>query len=953
MTKIAHIAHAYGCACASCSSDGQEQSQGIGTPINLPTTLPTSSAGFQIPGDESSNVVLPNGGMVDETLETAGDRDWFRLTFQAGQMLTISVTGLDHDAGNGVGALSDPYLRVYDLAGNLLFENDDSGPGLNAQISLINTGGSPISIFVEAAAYRDEEAGDYRIAALPPGGSPMPSPEGPLAAIQSNFTLNTSDAVQVYFAETGQVYDDPEFGALTASGFNGYEQAQIWSIFEGIEAFAAIDFEVTTNRAAADLQIATSALPAVSGGTLLGFYYFPGGPGYGFLNNSFPGWTGAAGGTLDAGGFMYGVAIHEFGHGLGLGHPHDSGAGTAVLQGVSSASDRGDFGLNAAPFTQMSYNEGWIGNPAGLASSTSSMGHMATFGALDIAALQAMYGANETHAAGDDVYLLDASNAAGAQYAAIWDTGGVDALVYQGDDDAFIDLRAATLQYEFGGGGFMSYVDGVIAGRTIANGVVIENAETGGGDDQLRGNAAANALIAGAGADDVFGGADDDILDGGAGDDALDGGAGDDILIGGAGRDVIQGGDGGDRFVYAAAAESPVSSAGRDRLTDFSAGDLIDLSAIDADMDQDGFQSFTFFGLQAAGNTAAARELKFYQSSGKTYVVGGVDGDAPADFQIEIEGLHILTEADFLGASAPLLTGGDDDEDLVGGLGADTLNGGGGDDSLTGLAGRDILSGGAGSDRFVYLSAADSPVSSLGRDVIQDFSPDDVIDLSGFDANETRGGLQAFVFLGRQPADNDVAAGEIKYYQSGGNTYVVGGVDDDAPGEFQIEIDGLHNLSAASFLGIADPSLTGDDGDDVIDGGASDDSIMGRDGDDLLTGFGGRDALTGGLGADRFVYLSESDSPVSAVGRDVVNDFETGDLIDLSALYADLNAESGQSFAFLGRQAPQNLAAAGELKYYQTGGKTYVVGGVDSDAPADFQIEFVGLHDFTIDDFIV
>ena len=86
----------------------------------------------------------------------------------------------------------------------------------------------------------------------------------------------------------------------------------------------------------------------------------------------------------------------------------------------------------------------------------------------------------------------------------IWDVGGTDTISAQGSQlDAIIDLRAATLRNEEGGGGFVSRNGGVLGGFTIANGAVIENAIGGNGDDLLFGNAANNSLNGGAGWDTV------------------------------------------------------------------------------------------------------------------------------------------------------------------------------------------------------------------------------------------------------------------------------------------------------------------------------------------------------------------------------------------------------------------------------------------------------------------
>jgi len=131
----------------------------------------------------------------------------------------------------------------------------------------------------------------------------------------------------------------------------------------------------------------------------------------------------------------------------------------------------------------------------------------------------------------------------------------------------------------------------------------------GGGNDTLDGSAATGPLLGrggagddslvGGSADDVlFGGAGADLLDGGAGADTLDGGAGRDTLVGGEGSDVLAGGRGADVFRFLAIPEPPPPNVRLlpERITDFNraAGDLIDLSAIDARPDLPGDQAFLF-----------------------------------------------------------------------------------------------------------------------------------------------------------------------------------------------------------------------------------------------------------------------------------------------------------------------------------------------------------------------
>jgi hypothetical protein len=272
--------------------------------------------------------------------------------------------------------------------------------------------------------------------------------------------------------------------------------------------------------------------------------------------------------------------IHEFGHALGLGHPHDDGAGTILAPGLQPG---GDGFSNPPPYqqsqTMMSYTV-----PSGVPADVYSYGRPVTPMALDIAALQNIYGANTGTRTGDTVYrLTDAGTVAldldsgdgtisiGRAYYGIWDAGSSDTIIYDGGAQVLIDLLAATLTDSPGadvtavvsalqgsgrfnqlseglrseltdagisaGGFFSSILDEsgnrIGGGYSIAHGVVIENATGGGGNDILLGNAADNRLT------------------GNGGNDLLIGGGGTDILIGGGGDDEMQGGDGTDTARFA------------------------------------------------------------------------------------------------------------------------------------------------------------------------------------------------------------------------------------------------------------------------------------------------------------------------------------------------------------------------------------------------------------------
>ncbi|MGF7148799.1 Ca2+-binding RTX toxin-like protein [Sphingomonas zeicaulis] len=153
--------------------------------------------------------------------------------------------------------------------------------------------------------------------------------------------------------------------------------------------------------------------------------------------------------------------------------------------------------------------------------------------------------------------------------------------------------------------------------------------------DTLTGSAQANTIVAGAGDDVVDGGSGNDMIEGGNGNDVLKGAGGDDILIGGSGRDTLTGGAGNDRFVYQSTIQSP-ASANADRITDFALGDILDLSAVDANSVAAGDQAFV--QVAAFSGTAGQLTLAFDAASNTTTLRGDADGNGVADFSILFTG---------------------------------------------------------------------------------------------------------------------------------------------------------------------------------------------------------------------------------------------------------------------------------------------------------------------------
>ena len=689
-----------------------------------------------MPDDYSANTSTTGSVSVGQTvtgnIEVSGDTDWFAVSLTAGQAYEITLNGA---------TLIDPILNVYSDGGTLLASDDDGGTGRNS--ALVFTPTTTGTYYLEADGFR-AKTGTYEL------GVAITTPPNLTDSIIWGTQLSDSN-ISVYFGPSGFSAD-----GVTSEGFNAYEIGQFMAAFAAIEAVINVTFTVVNSPAQADLNL---VLDTNEVGSILGYFNPPGtsNAGVGVFNGD--AWDRTPGGDLEVGGYGYVTIVHELLHGLGLAHPHDTGGTSTVMPGVTPNAefdDFGDFDLNQGVFTTMTYNSGYATGPSGAAPTGTpgtSFGFEAGPMAIDIAALQEIYGANTSHALGNNVYMLPTGNSTGTYWETIWDAGGTDEIRHTGNADAVIDLREATLQVEAGGGGFISAVNATAGGVTIANGTVIENATGGAGADQITGNDANNILngnsgfdtmYGGAGFDTMYGGLGNDTLDGGDNADSLLGGEGDDNLIGGQGTDVLYGdagndtlnsGDSADRLyggegddvLYAGWAVGTTvdglwGEAGNDTLYGELGYDLLD-GGIGNDLLDGGNQADNLYG-QAGNDT-------LHGGQGFDRLLGG-DGDDLLFGGTESDGLFGGTGDDTLnGESGNDRFFGETGNDLIdGGTGSDTIGGGAGFDTLIGGEGDDLLLGNFNADRFVFADAH-------GNDTIGDFAADNVfekIDLSGVSA---------------------------------------------------------------------------------------------------------------------------------------------------------------------------------------------------------------------------
>ena len=353
----------------------------------------------------------------------------------------------------------------------------------------------------------------------------------------------TTDRPAVGYTFISNTQDAPRgtFGGYPSLGWSQQERRLILDGIQDIESVSGLQFIDRGDDVDDQVEIWFYTLDNKDAEDSYGFAYTPGSDsdeGLVAINRSMYESPDGRSKHSVARGSFYGITfLHELCHAVGLKHPHESGLlGQPRFPGLKRWSneyrDKGTYNQNAHPFTQLSYVDKGARNGY-VPQAIENHGFLKSLGALDIAALQWLYGVNTDYATGSNVYRLPTENKEGTGWKAIWDAGGQDRIDgSRAKTSVTIDLRNATLDQSERAGGYISAVDGVYGGFTIAhdwNGktlensaglCIIEHATGGSADDRLIGNMASNRLRGRQG---------DDILYGGVG--------GSDVLIGGRGRD--------------------------------------------------------------------------------------------------------------------------------------------------------------------------------------------------------------------------------------------------------------------------------------------------------------------------------------------------------------------------------------------------------------------------------
>ncbi|MBD8576984.1 putative Ig domain-containing protein [Pseudomonas syringae] len=420
---------------------------------------------------------------------------------------------------------------------------------------------------------------------------------------------------------------------------------------------------------------------------------------------------------------------------------------------------------------------------------------------------------------------------------------------------------------------------------------------------KLFGNIQANI---GTSVNDVIQGTNlNDFLQGLGGDDVLDGGRGDDQLSGGLGHDILSGGEGSDTYIYN-------KGDGFDFIWDTNNDSLnntvdtlafgLDISTLDIELYRLNY------------------DLTFNLREGPIVTIVGHFDDRNIERSNAIDKVTFAdgTTWDYNFIKSKLVSGTDQDDDLIGGdepnilhggAGHDAIRGWGGDDILYGDdgndeiyggAGNDALSGGAGNDKLFgdggdnyfdggqgadfYLSYGDSHDTYVmrvgdGRDIAYDMANSIDIVMANAELNSIKYERDEYSTLILALNDNDQL--HLMSFFNGGFTAVNISIKDNLGTTIFLDFSAINKLVTTG--GDNNDSLYGLSDADYIKGKGGNDLIVGNEGNDTIEGGRGDDSLDGGSGNDTYVYERGD-------GRDVITNYDAAFALDKIKLQ-DLNEQ--------------------------------------------------------------
>ena len=609
--------------------------------------------------------------------------------------------------------------------------------------------------------------------------------------------------------------------------------------------------------------------------------------------------------------------VHEIGHALGLDHPGGKAEIQRPLSAVQVPSSE-----NYTLYTVMSYSSGPLAS-AFLTPITPMV--------LDIAAIQGMYGSNNTVRVGATPYRFGPNEHPFSSLTegiydeparvmmTLWDGDGItpatstsrdfiDASAMRNFERVWIDLRP---------GEYSSIGTAREIGRNvgIAFGTIIEDAIGGAGDDSIVGNDVTNILEGNGGNDSLNGGAGADELygerkgttlpNGAAGNDTFDGGTAIGQTWDDGVEDTLVGGVGSDTYIVHQSAGNQKGVA--DKIID-SGWNLVvvhdasgtPVSPLNNRMLFKRDPAQLVWTNPESGIPGSAPTLKLSINSPATIIddqrnATVILGNAAGDFQSGDFGITLRDAPTAVGLTVTGYTTANDTQ--TGAASNDRMQGLAGRDSLSGGDGADWLEGGVDGTYFIgatpYLGG-DILFGGLGNDVLIGNSST-VLGTAGETLDDIAARIAQTIaststtlgdlLSGGVGEDTLIACDGINFLAGGsGGDLLVGGIGDDY-------LFGGYDATSASFNWA--PTITGDSftfdpnvgglertddigdaiyagaGNDRAYGGAGDDYLDLGQGNDIATGGAGNDVLLGGDGND--TILGDSNVASGTDGMDFLD----------------------------------------------------------------------------------
>ncbi len=359
----------------------------------------------------------------------------------------------------------------------------------------------------------------------------------------------------------------------------------------------------------------------------------------------------------------------------------------------------------------------------------------------------------------------------------------------------------------------------VVDASAVSRTIVLDG---GGGDDTLHGGSAKDFIAGGSGNDSLFGNAGDDEIYGDAGFDLdldnraftittsgrADGGNGNGDDFDSPGADTIEGGEGADIILGDQGLITRNTTGGL--TTNVDLNDLGIVERIETTNEALGGEDRISGG---AGADMIFGGVSLVEHPDAAVIGDEIDGGSGADIILGDAGIAIGSDGsadanDVLSRSPNLggidtISGGEDNDVIVGGSLGDSIQGNAGDDLILGDQGRITRNA---TDEIESVETTNE--TSAGNDSLEGNDGNDVI-LGGSGADSAQGNANDDIILG----DN----GKVIFVNN--------------------ELDRVDSILPA--VGGDDSLLSGDEGNDIVLGGAGADIITGAEGDDILLGDNG------------------------------------------------------------------------------------------------------------------